>query len=258
MPLDNQPLDNQPLDNQVKDRAFNATLEELLHSLYATAATEQRPATTQLLDYVLGLATASEARHIEAALTTDPALRRELAQLQALDQPQAESEAKSTPPTLTARLRSWLQQQWPATELLVGKVQVATVAATRGSPGPHAIYTADRYRLALATIADDTSSERAATAHQIQGQLIDQQDPNTIFHGHVQIWSSATGEVEREVEREVGREAGRDVPREPQLIANAKLDELGFFALSFDHSGPYGLVVVLPTHTIWIEGLTAP
>jgi hypothetical protein len=212
---------------------------ELLQTLYVTAT---GPTTAQLLDYELGLATPADARLIEAYLTTTPAIRHELTQLQLLDQPGAVQSATAFP----TRFLAWLRAQWPDhPPLLALPQQIPAIAsALRGAAAAHAIYAVGDYRLALAIATTaDHPAEAEATPYTVQGQLLSQAAPEAICTGAVQL---------------IRLPATHDQTTEPVIAAETTLDAFGFFALPPVAGGVYQLVALLPQHTIWIQAINVP
>lgn len=221
------------------DNQLDAGLEELLHALYAA---EQQPATEQLLDYALGLAMPAEARMIEQRLASAPTVRQELRELQELDQTDVTSMVDSESP----QWLRWLRIKWPdhAPLLAIPQLIPSPSPALRGTADAHTIYQAGAYRLALTIVTAASDQPNAAeNAIIIQGQLINQDVPEEPCIGTVQLHSPAMAQAPNQT---------------PQLAAETTLDEFGFFSLPNSTAGTYQLVIVLPDHTIWIQGFTVP
>lgn len=210
--------------------------DALLNVLYA----KDEPTTAQILDYALGLATPEIARKIEASLVNNTQLRKELAELNALNPQNASATAVATAPTSTERFLQWLQAQWPNRLPLAAPLSPqSAMPALRGDADNYHVYAVGPYRLALTIVKGNVSitdhpPASTETIYTIQGQLIDQQKPDVSCEGTVQL---LTHENETALSRE------------------AQLDDFGFFQITLPRAGTYRLVAALPHHTIWIQEL---
>jgi len=232
-------------------------IDQLLHTLYH----EDGPTSTALLDYALGLVKAEEAQRIEQQLVTNAVARKELAELQALNQPASRADTAIRTPNISRtsdtqtsdadrvtavnRFLQWVQQLWPQRVPLLALPQTPlVVAAVRGTENTYHVYAVGPYRLALTISPADEQPQTALCV--VQGQLINQQQPDEACQGTVQIVP-------------ILRLAENHAFDARDLVATeAVLNEFGFFQLSLSSKGAYRLVVALPEHTIWIQELQIP
>lgn len=224
------------------DEEADGKIEQLLHTLYYEAGAT----TSELLDYALGLTTAADARRIEQQLATNSIMRKELAELQALNLPITSTESSDAHTmTVAGQFLQWVQEHWPQRIPLLALPQapVATMAV-RGTDDHYDVYAVGPYRLALTiSIADERLQDET---YIVQGQLINQNNPDERCQGSVQLVPIAVAD-------------GNGADEESYVTApETTIDEFGFFQLFLNTTGGYRFVAALSEHTIWIQELHVP
>lgn len=192
------------------------------------------PSAETLLDYGLGLLAPARQPEVYAHLATCPHCTAEVHDLAQIEGA-AESGAVEQSPA--AEWLDRLRTLFPDRPVLDALFQPPTAPAlalrgesTETRPEQQLIYRADTYRLSISIAPPGPNS----ISHQVEGSVIDEQDPAHALSGRVHLLQDETP------------------------VQQVDIDEFGYFSLSNIPPEQYTLLVELPRHSLWIQTLSVP